>query len=223
MTISIPHRSVVGFPRDIVVAPGTMERVDFPTGLMNDIDMRVLSDQDSDRGIRVVSTNGAQVNIIGVNDERVSADAFLALPCKTFNSDDGRYRTNSYKYFVFSSGSVSNTFRSRFLIVPCAETGITYRLPGGSLENMDNLQPFRTYLFESTGDLTSTTIESSQPLAVFVGHECGVVPIGESACDHLVEQVPPTLPSGPRSSSCPLPCASPGSTLGSAVWWTATK
>ena len=34
-------------------------------------------------------------------------------------------------------------------------------------------------------------ITSNAPLAIFVGHECGQVPSDITACDHLVEQVPP--------------------------------
>jgi hypothetical protein len=41
------------------------------------------------------------------------------------------------------------------------------------------------------GDLTGTTIESSQPVAVFVGHDCTTVPSDRPACDHLEEQLLP--------------------------------
>ena len=41
------------------------------------------------------------------------------------------------------------------------------------------------------GDLTGTAIESNQPVAVFVGHDCATVPAGRVACDHLEEQLFP--------------------------------
>jgi len=41
------------------------------------------------------------------------------------------------------------------------------------------------------GDLTGTTIESSQPVAVFAGHDCTRVPSDRVACDHLEEQLLP--------------------------------
>jgi hypothetical protein len=41
-------------------------------------------------------------------------------------------------------------------------------------------------------DLTGTTIESSQPVAVFVGHQCTGVPCDVLYCDHLEEQLFPT-------------------------------
>ncbi len=42
------------------------------------------------------------------------------------------------------------------------------------------------------GDLSGTTIESSAPVAVFVGHDCTNVPTNRPACDHLEEQLFPT-------------------------------
>jgi hypothetical protein len=44
---------------------------------------------------------------------------------------------------------------------------------------------------EGPGDLTGTQIESNQPVAVFVGHDCATVPAGRVACDHLEEQLFP--------------------------------
>ncbi|MBK6535290.1 MAG: IgGFc-binding protein [Deltaproteobacteria bacterium] len=44
---------------------------------------------------------------------------------------------------------------------------------------------------DGMGDLTGTSIESNQPVAVFVGHDCATVPAGRVACDHLEEQLLP--------------------------------
>jgi hypothetical protein len=38
--------------------------------------------------------------------------------------------------------------------------------------------------------LSGTRIEASEPVAVFSGHECALIPIGMWACDHLEEQIP---------------------------------
>jgi hypothetical protein len=44
---------------------------------------------------------------------------------------------------------------------------------------------------EGRGDLTGTTIASSERVAVFVGHDCTNVPADNPACDHLEEQLLP--------------------------------
>ena len=180
----------------IKVDPGTMSVVRFPVGRDGDPDIRVTSSDQRVNGIHVFSTNGAELTVAGVNDESVSTDAFLALPCKDFKSGDGRYNTNQYKYFVFSTAAIGTTlvFNSRFLIVPCTDRPtISYRLPGATSNTpiTDPLNRYDTFIVQRSGDLTGTVITSNAPLAVFVGHECGQVPSDITACDHLVEQVPP--------------------------------
>ncbi|MBL8602290.1 MAG: IgGFc-binding protein [Myxococcales bacterium] len=41
------------------------------------------------------------------------------------------------------------------------------------------------------GDLSGTVIEATNPIAVFVGHDCTNVPTNRPACDHLEEQLFP--------------------------------
>ena len=52
--------------------------------------------------------------------------------------------------------------------------------------------------------MTGTIIESEKPISVFVGHECGQIPADRTACDHLVEQVPPEAVWGTRFFTVPL-------------------
>ncbi|XP_064385989.1 IgGFc-binding protein-like [Halichondria panicea] len=55
-----------------------------------------------------------------------------------------------------------------------------------------------TYQIESVNDLTGTRITSSKPLSVFSGSDCANVPQDINYCDHLVEQVPPTVTWGSK-------------------------
>ena len=55
-----------------------------------------------------------------------------------------------------------------------------------------------TYQIESDNDLTGTRITSSKPLSVFSGSDCAEVPHNRRLCDHLVEQVPPTVTWGSK-------------------------
>ncbi len=69
--------------------------------------------------------------------------------------------------------------------------GVTPIAPGAtatfSLQQGDVLQLVGT----GAGDLTGTSITSSLPVAVFVGHDCTNVPTTRAACDHLEEQLLP--------------------------------
>ena len=175
------------------------------------------------KGVHVKAEGDKQLTVYGINDADASTDAFLALPCH-------RHPITEYKYFVFST-SVEGTsipFNSRFLIVPCEDDTSVTVIPTRSIEipaditggiprvidpNNPNpsvnsgsfmLNRLQTLQFDSTDDLTGTIIESDKPMSVFVGHECGQVPAGTTACDHLVEQVPPHATWGTRFFTVPL-------------------
>jgi len=50
----------------------------------------------------------------------------------------------------------------------------------------------QTVLIESLEDLTGTKIVTDKPVSVMSGHECAFVGVAQ-ACDHLIEQIPPTI------------------------------
>lgn len=53
-------------------------------------------------------------------------------------------------------------------------------------------------------DLTGTLIQTSAPAAVYSGHDCVTVPLDRSACDHLEEQLFPTVTWGTRYAVSPV-------------------
>ncbi|MBI5517477.1 MAG: IgGFc-binding protein [Deltaproteobacteria bacterium] len=63
-----------------------------------------------------------------------------------------------------------------------AGTTQTYRLQPGDVVQL---------VGTGEGDLTGTTINATNPVAVFVGHDCTNVPNNRPACDHLEEQLFP--------------------------------
>ena len=60
------------------------------------------------------------------------------------------------------------------------------------------LNSMEIYVIESDNDLTGTRITSSKPLSVFSGSDCAEVPAGIGHCNHLAEQVPPTVTWGSK-------------------------
>jgi outer membrane autotransporter protein len=50
----------------------------------------------------------------------------------------------------------------------------------------------QTYMYTANTNLTGSRVTSNNPIAVFSGNRCTNIPTGVSACDHIVEQMPPT-------------------------------
>ena len=199
---------------------GSSTLIRLPVGRSGEIgDIRVAREDERNKGIRVKATDPTKLlTVYGINDAEVSTDAFLALPCHAYPYLD-------YKYFVFSTNTMSSTgtFQSRFLIVPCENnTQVTIRPTQQIQANSDltglpvprnvgfndsitiTVNQLQTAQFNSDGDLTGTVIESDKPISVFVGHECGQVPEDMTACDHLVEQMPPDAVWGTQFFTVPL-------------------
>ena len=189
------------------------------------IEMRVAasSDAELDKGIHVTTVNqNEQITVFGLNDESVSADGFLALPCHSYESVTAPPDGVGYQYFIFSSSAQAN-FQSRFLIVPCQDDTLIDVTPTQTIDltaevftptlllllragNTVRLtgQTGQTILMQSPDDLTGTIIVSNKPVSVFTGHECGLVPSALTSCDHLVEQVPPHVTWGTVFLTAPL-------------------
>ena len=182
-------------------------------------DIRIRTEGERNKGVHVKATcSTSLLTVYGINDARVSTDAFLALPCH-------RYPVVQYKYFVFSTFTElsTGTFQSRFLIVPCEDdtrvtlqptqliqadpdlTGQTVPQPIPAGHQLDiTMNRLQTAQFNSADDLTGTIVMSNKPISVFVGHECGQIPGDVTGCDHLVEQVPPDATWGTQFFTAPL-------------------
>ena len=204
-TVSFPNRQVPGFPMDVEVPSSGSIRVALPTE--GDDDITVGQARDTISGIRVTSDN--PIGIIGANEQLVSTDAFLAFPCKDFLPADGSSNTREYKYFVFSTLTEETVppFNSRFLIVACeAVDNVEIVLPSETEPDSFDLAAYETHLVDQGAgvDLTGTVITSSSPLAVFASHECGQIPSTRTACDHLVEQIPPHVVYGQMFFAIPF-------------------
>ena len=209
-----------GMSRTYETRKGRTTIVSLPVGRAGEIgDIRIQNENERNKGILVRATDPTNLlTVYGINSVDVSADMFLALPCH-------RYPVENYRYFVFSANTVPSigTLRSRFLIVACEDnTMVTIQptqqiqanpdLSGSPVPILVNvgdsatvrIDRLNTAQFNSDLDLTGTIIESDKPISVFVGHECGQVPTGQTACDHLVEQIPPDATWGTQFFTVPL-------------------
>jgi hypothetical protein len=149
-------------------------------------------------------TSDAEVTVYGLNRERYTADAFLALPVDILNTT---YMIASYTGLGYANNA------SEFLIVsPYDQNHVTITPKGYTVGGRSADVPFdivlnrgETYEVQSTnGDMTGSLVQSSLPVAVFGGHGCANVPLGYPYCDHLVEQMPPLSSLGTSFLSLPL-------------------
>ena len=204
---------------------GETRPVKFPVSLR----VAAVADSEFNKGIHVTTVDDKeQITVFGLNDESVSTDGFLALPCRTYAGITAPPVGIGYQYFIFSSDTVdtteiSNLFQSRFIIIPCQDdtfidvtpseeidlTANTFsptprlRIPRGDTERLTG-QTGQTIMLQSPNDLTGTILVSNKPISVFTGHECGQVPGDMTACDHLVEQIPPHFTWGRTFLTAPL-------------------
>ena len=183
------------------------------------IDSFTLNNQLNMKNIRVKAEGEKKITVFGLNDKLESSDAFLALPCQAYSAITGNAE---YEYFIFSANQNPGrpaSYRSAFLIVTCEDdTEITIQpsvvalyqrgstfggLPSDAL-TADARETILVEAGDSLSDLTGTIVTSNKPISIFSGHVCGRVPAGETACDHLIEQVPPHVVWGTTFFTVPL-------------------
>ena len=166
------------------------------------VDFRVTDGTQRNKAVYIKAEGNRRVSVYGFNHELRSSDAFQVYPCHEFDIS-GRY-----VYMIMSErGHISEPRQSQFLMVGCDRATTNVRIfPATSITLPDatqqTLRGMRgeldiagrdTYLVTTGSELdpTGTVLRSDQPLAVFSGHQCSQVPFGITACDHLVEQIPP--------------------------------
>ena len=229
-TVEAPNVPTLFPPVTDMAVAGQTTVITLPTNDANPTvesqDIRVFQELQRNKGIRVKAEAGKTISVYGLNDDDVSTDAFLALPCVDYSEN----APDDYVYYIFSADvdrtTVSEQFQSRFMIVPCEDgteinliptrtltisadissTGFAAQIGPtiGILEFKISLDSLETVMFQSPDDLTGTILESNKPITVLVGHECGQVPSNVSACDVLVEQVPPHIAYGKVFLTAPL-------------------
>ena len=165
---------------------------------------KVQSTRDRNKGIKVKVEESKEIALFALNEELFSVDGFTALPCLHLPS------VSPYEYYAVSvppSTTTQTTADSAFLIVSCSDNTTVTVTPTQSVEHpyiahmtvragssfTITLQERETLYVQSRQDLTGSKVESTAPISFFSGHECGNVPADVGECDHLVEQLPPTV------------------------------
>ena len=227
-----PNLNAIQFPQTLVqtVVAGTSVVFDFPVNAsmpgapspLEDIRVYDLSFLDRNSGIRV-STDGGEVSVYAINNEMASIDTFSVYPCHMYPTVPENAGVRQYEYVILSAGSPLNRL-SRLLVVGCEDdTSITItpvsqlntipatvplELGGGQTLSPTNpltvtINRLQTYLINNGEDITGSRVTSTQPIALFGGHECAEVIT--PTCDHVVQQLPPEPTWGNKFFILPVP------------------
>lgn len=196
-TVSIPGLSPA-FTQGFTVTPGMVTTVTLPSNAV-----AAGSDTIQNLGVRVTAND--EVTVYGLNRVEFTTDAFLGLPVDILGT--------SYVNLAYRNSNVVNG--TQFGIVATQDTTSVTITPSVTTGTRTAGEPYtitldqgQTYQLRNTGsapnDLTGTLITSNKPIGVFGSHQCANVPPGFVACDHLVEQLPPTNTWGKSFVTMPL-------------------
>ena len=183
-----------------------------PTNESLDISYVTNTNTERNDGIYLKSTG--PISVLVVNWQRFSIGEYPAYP---------KQDLQIYEYVYYTSSpdtTIVSYTQSEILLVGTEDnTTVTITLagnvsvptdiqtPDSSLETLYTgqskvitLNRLQSFLFGSSGfaDMTGTSIVSNKPLTVISGHECANVPSQKRYCEHVEEQIPPTVTWGKK-------------------------
>ena len=160
------------------------------------------------KGIHVYTNNGGLISVLVINYQDATIGEYVAYPSQDIAD------LNQYQYYAVSIGAIPDYTLSGVLLIGVKNNTIVTIIPTHNITVPENIQnpnspnvtitagtPFsitlhrmQTFLFGALAvDITGTSIVSNKPLSVVSGHECGNVPNSVAACEHIIEQIPPTV------------------------------
>jgi IgGFc binding protein len=141
-------------------------------------------------------TADTAISVYGLNSKFQTTDTYMGLPVNTLGTE---YRVMGYT-------KLAADLLSAFTIIATEDnTDVTITPRTAVRGNRPMNKPYtiklRTgdaYTVEaeydaiSACDLTGSLVQANKTIAVFSGHTCAYVPSKVEACNHLIEQIPPT-------------------------------
>ncbi len=202
ITADSPTQGVMEIPRiglihEFQVSPGEPEKISLPVEAYT-----ALRDlQNGGKGIHV--TTDKVVTVFAANIGRATGDGFLVLPTEQLGT---HYLLQSYLDEFSSTGSVgysnmgvvATEDNTKLQIIPNAVSSAAGVDPVEVI--LDRGEAYHDHVF---ADYTGFEVTADKPIAVFSGNPC--IRISEaSACDAVVEQIPPTNLWGRSFLTAPL-------------------
>ncbi|MGM0565768.1 MAG: T9SS type A sorting domain-containing protein [Bacteroidota bacterium] len=201
--VSIPGQ---GFTQDFTATPGEITRITLPAEAQV-----TTSETIESKGIHIVAND--EVAVYGLNLKEYTSDCFLSLPLDILST---QYLVMSYPNFTWTGISestlgqfamVSPYDNNQITITPTTSTynGSAAGEPIQVTLNQGETYQLRTaYNNDPENDLTGSIIQSTLPVALFAGNSCASIPTNYSACDIIVEQIPPVSTWGNNFVTYPL-------------------
>ncbi len=179
-TVSAPG---VGFSQGFTIAANDAAKVDLPAAIQ-------LANADGTQDLGLHVTSSSPVTAYLQSTKQYTSEGYVGLPMDALGT---RYRNVAF---------TSNTLGSRLAVVAASDSTTVTVTPKTAMGGHPAGTPFSVSLNQgqtyqvgtntSGQDATGALITSDKPVGVFGTHYCANVPVGYSACDYLVEQLPPT-------------------------------
>ena len=155
----------------------------------------------------VVYSDPNPISVVLVHYESGSGTygEYLAYPYQ-------EYAVSQYQYYLVSVGTPINLLSEALLVGNVDNTTVTITptqtiIVPQDIQNSSSssitvnagtsfnvtIHRMQTFFFGTYMDISGTSIVSDKPLTVISGHECGFVPDNLFPCQHLTEQIPPTV------------------------------
>ena len=189
-----------------VITTGTVTDIN-PAKVSLPVSLVTLNSDYSNRKKGIYIYSAEPISVLVVNHQSYTVGEYVAYPFQ-------EYPINQYQYYAVSTGTLAPNALSEVLLVGNKDNTTVTIIPTQTITVPQDIQsptspnitittgsPFtftlhrmQTFLFGSpVADITGTSIISDKPLTVISGHECGNVPDDEPYCEHLTEQIPPTV------------------------------
>lgn len=207
--IITPFSSPVNYTVEIfsgIIATGIVNNTNSALVVLSVSLVTESSDYDNrNKGILVSSDSNEHISVIVVHRRVRFVGAYLAYPYLV-------YPINEYQYYIASIDGIMNVIaKSEVLLVgnvddttvtitPTLNINVPQDIQNSTSPNITylagtsftvTLHRLQTFLLRPTSpaDLIGTSIVSNKPLSVISSNECTERPL----CQHLVEQIPPTI------------------------------
>ena len=206
-TVDVPY---LGQTYTGTITAGGEAFIEFPH------DVQVFGDPAiENKGIHV-QLDSNNVVVIGENVRRDTDGTFLTLPTLDLN-------ITQYKYFELTMVIGAGRWPSELLVVgtqnnttiniTVSQSVRLYVSDGqnsyvdlvAGMEYSYNIDELQTFFMTDPDDLTGTRITTDKPISLFSGHACAELPLNGGDCDHMIEQLLPTVLWGTTHYIAPVP------------------